>query len=446
MSIRIIPLGGFNEVGKNMVAIDLGEDVILLDGGFYLPAIVALQETERVYSEKKFRSIGAIPDDTILDKLGLRDKVRAIIPSHAHLDHIGALPYIANRYNADIIATPFTIEVLKSLLYDEKIQLKNKLIPIQPNGSYYVQGKNRKYKVDFINITHSTPQSAFLAIHTPDGIVAYSNDFKLDNNPILGLKPNYQKMEEIAKEGIKVLICDSLYAGDDRKTASEKVARTMLEDVLLNTENRDKGLLVTTFSSHIARLKSIVDFGKKLDRKIIFMGRSLAKYTKAANKVNICPFIKDVEIATYRRQLEKKLKTVQKSRGEYMIVCTGHQGEPGSILDRMARNKLHYQFNNQDHVIFSSSTIPTEITIENRAALDTRLKKKKVRMFTNVHVSGHAGREDLRDFINILNPQHIIPAHGPHEKTQPLIDLGKELGYKPKFLHLTSNGEKLVFN
>jgi len=443
MSIRVIPIGGFNEVGKNMTAIDLGEDVIILDGGFHLPAIVALQESERVYSEKKFRAIGAIPDDTILDKLGLREKVRAIIPSHAHLDHIGALPYIANRYNAPIIGTPFTIEVLRTLLRDEKIETKNKLISIKPNGFYEVQGKNRKYKVEFINITHSTIHSALLAIHTPDGVVLYSNDFKLDDNPILGQKPNYDKMKEVAKEGVKVLICDSLYSGADRKTASEKVARTMLEDVLLSTDSRNQGLIVTTFSSHVARLKSITDFGKKLNRKIVFMGRSLAKYTNAAAKVDMCPFRNDIEIVTYRHQLEKKLKQVANSKQDYMVVCTGHQGEPGSILDRIGRNKLHYQLNKNDHIVFSSSVIPTEITIQNRNALDARLNKKGVRLFNNIHVSGHGGKEDIRDLINYLNPEHIIPAHGPHDKTQPLIDLGKEMGYKPKFLHLTSNHEQL---
>ena len=388
MSIRVIPIGGFNEVGKNMTAIDLGEDVIILDGGFHLPAIVALQESERVYSEKKFRAIGAIPDDTILDKLGLREKVRAIIPSHAHLDHIGALPYIANRYNAPIIGTPFTIEVLRTLLRDEKIETKNKLISIKPNGFYEVQGKNRKYKVEFINITHSTIHSALLAIHTPGGVVLYSNDFKLDDNPILGQKPNYDKMKEVAKEGVKVLICDSLYSGADRKTASEKVARTMLEDVLLSTDSRNQGLIVTTFSSHVARLKSITDFGKKLNRKIVFMGRSLAKYTNAAAKVDMCPFRNDIEIVTYRHQLEKKLKQVANSKQDYMVVCTGHQGEPGSILDRIGRNKLHYQLNKNDHIVFSSSVIPTEITIQNRNALDARLNKKGVRLLNNIHEEG----------------------------------------------------------
>jgi len=444
MSLRIIPIGGFNEVGKNMVLVDLGEDAIILDAGFYLPAIASLQESERVYSEKKFRAIGAIPDDTILDRLGLKEKVRAIIPSHAHLDHIGAIPYIANRYKADIISTPFTIELIKTLLNEEKIYLKNRLISVLPNNSYYVKGKNRNYKVDFINITHSTIHSSLVAIHSPEGIILYSNDFKLDDNPILGQKPNYEKIKEISREGVKLLICDSLYACDERKTASEKVARTMLQDVLLSTDSHNQGLIVTTFSSHIARLKSIVDFGLKLNRKIIFMGRSLAKYTNSAARVNSCPFIRDIEIVTFRNHLERKLKQISKEREKYMIVCTGHQGEPGSILDRITRNKLHYQLNKNDHVVFSSSVIPTQINIDNRNLLDARLKKRGVRIFNNIHVSGHAGREDIRDFINLVSPEHIIPAHGPHEKTQPLIELGKELGYKQKFLHLTSNHEQIL--
>lgn len=444
--MRIIPIGGFNEVGRNMTAVDLGEDVVIFDGGLYLPPIVELEESERAYTEQKLRAIGAVPDDLILDKLGLRNKVRAIIPSHAHLDHIGALPFIANRYNADIISTPFTIEVLKSLIKDEKIYLKNKLKTIQPNSFCYIQGKNRKYQMDFINITHSTPQTSLLALHTPNGVVLYSNDFKLDNNPILGQKPNYEKIKEISHQGVKVLICDSLYSGDDRKTASEKVARTMLEDVLLTTDNKGKGIIVTTFSSHIARLKSITDFGKRLNRKIIFLGRSLAKYVNSASNVSICPFRNDIEVITFRNHLEKRLNKINKDRENYMIVCTGHQGEPGSILDRISKNKLPFKLKNRDHVIFSSSIIPTKINIENREKLENKLKKYGVRIFNNVHVSGHAGREDLRDFINMVNPEHIIPAHGPREKTEPLIELAKELGYKPKFLHLTTNGSKLDFD
>lgn len=437
--MRIIPIGGFNEVGKNMTAVDLGEDVIIFDCGLFLPPIVELEEAEKVYTEKKLRAIGAVPDDYILDRLGLRNKVRAIIPSHAHLDHIGALPFLANRYNADIISTPFTIEVIKTLLEDEKIMTRNKLIPVQPNSTYYVKGKNKKYKVDFINITHSTIQTSLLALHTDEGIVLYSNDFKLDNNPIIGQKPNYEKIKELAHQGVKVLIVDSLYSGDERKTASEKVARTMLEEVLLSNNNQGKGLIVTTFSSHIARLKSIVDFGKKLNRKIVFFGRSLNKYVSSASRVNLCPFKNDIELISYRKHLEKRMKKINAERENYMIVCTGHQGEPGSILDRISRHKLPFELKNEDHIIFSSSIIPAKTNIENREQLDLRLKKRGVRIFNNIHVSGHAGREDLRDFVNMVNPEHIIPAHGGPDKTMPMINLAEEMGYKKQFLHLLAN-------
>ncbi len=445
--MRIFGIGGFNEVGKNMTAVDLGEDVIIFDCGLYLPPIVELEESERVYSEKRLRQIGAVPSDEILDDLNLRNKVRAILPSHAHLDHIGALPFVAHRYKADIIGTPFTIEVLKTLFNDEKIQSSNRLKVVQPNSFCYVQGKNRKYQVDFINITHSTLQTSMIALHTPEGVVLYSNDFKFDNNPILGKKPNYEKLKEIAKEGVKALIVDSLYSGDERKTASEKVARTLLEDVLLTTTNEDSGLFVTTFSSHIARLKSIVDFGKELNRKIVFIGRSLNKYVSAASRIDMCPFRKDIEILSYKNQIHSRLKHINKDRKHYMVVCTGHQGEPGSIMDRLSKNKLPFYFNPRDQVVFSSSVIPTKINIENRERLDNRLKKSGVRLFNNIHVSGHAGREDLRDFINMINPENIIPAHGSHDKIAPMVELAEELGYKnKKNIHLINDKQRLDFN
>ena len=444
--MRIYGIGGYNEVGKNTTAVELKDDVFLFDCGLYLPPIVELEEAERVYTEKRLRAIGAVPSDDILDNLGLRSKVRAILPSHAHLDHIGAIPYLAQRYNADIIGTPFTIEVLKTLISDEKSNLKNKLRVVQPNSFCYVQGKNKKYKVEFINITHSTIQTSMIALHTDEGIILYANDFKFDNNPILGKAPNYERLKEIGKEGVKVLIVDSLYSGDERKTASEKVARTLLEDVLLNTTSENAGLFVTTFSSHIARLKSIVDFGKQLDRKIVFLGRSLNKYVTSAARIDMCPFVKDIELTSYKNQLVKKLKTINKNRRDYMVVCTGHQGEPGSILDRLAKNKLPFQFQSNDHVVFSSSVIPTKINIDNRGKLDERLKRRGIRLFNNIHVSGHAGREDLRDFINMLNPEHIIPAHGSHDKIAPMAELAKELGYKDKNIHLINDKQRLDFN
>ena len=440
--MKIYTVGGFSEVGKNMVVLDLGEDAFIFDEGFFLPAIVALQEKERgQYTEKKLKSIKAIPDDSIIDNI--RHKVRAQFIGHAHLDHLGGVSFMSDKYNAPIYCTPFTNEVLNALLKDNDMVLKNKVKIIQPNSSFYVQGKNKKYLVDFINITHSTLQTSLIAVHTEKGVVLYANDFKIDDNPVLGLKPNYTKMREIAREGVYVLIVDALYASTDRKTPSEKIARHLLEEVLLTTQNRNNGIIVTTFSSHIARLKSIVEFGKRLNRQIIFLGRSLNKYSTAARNAGLAPFIKDVKIAAYRRHLEKALLKIERNRKNYMIVCTGHQGEPGSILERMSRNQLPFRINSGDNIVFSSSVIPTEISKQNFFQMEANLKKRKARIFRDVHVSGHAGREDLRDMLTLLKPQHIIPAHGGHDKTAAMIELAYEMGYGKKQCHLMGDGEVL---
>lgn len=439
--IKIHTIGGYSEVGKNMTVLELDEDAFIFDEGFFLPAIVSMQEKDNVLTEKKLRKIKAIPDDSVINNI--RHKVCAQFIGHAHLDHVGGVPYVSDRYNAPIYGTPFTIEVLKSLLNDNDLFIRNKINAIPPNTTFYVQGKNQKYKVDFINITHSTPQSLMIAIHTKKGVFLYANDFKMDDTPVLGSQPNYKKLREIAKEGVYALIVDSLYSDSERKTPSEKIARALLEEVLLTIQNRNAGIIVTTFSSHIARLKSILEFGKKLNREVIFLGRSLHKYSTAAIDSKIAPFLRQVKISKYRRQVEKTLKEIEKKRRNYLVVCTGHQGEPGSILERLSRNQLPFRINHDDNIVFSSSVIPTPVNKEQFAKMENNLRKHKPRIFRDVHVSGHAGREDLRDIINLLNPQHVIPAHGGHDKTKPMMDLLKDLGYKNKQSHLMSDGSKL---
>lgn len=442
--MEIFTVGGYNEVGKNMTAVKIGDDVIIFDIGLYLPAVVDLQESEQgEYSEKKLRNIGALPDDLLLDQMGLRDKVRAILLGHAHLDHVGAVPYLSYRYKCPVVGTPFTTTVLKKIVEDDKGRLVNPVKSVQPNSSYIIKGK-RDYKVDFINITHSTIQTSMIALHTPEGVVLYANDFKLDKTPILGLPPNYDLLKQIAKEGVKVLIVDSLYSGDERKTPSEKIARDLIEEVLVTTENENAAIFVATFSSHIARLKSIVDFAKKLDREVFFVGRSLKKYVSSAIDVGMCPFQKDVRIGSYKKEVIGILKKVEKDRRKYLVVCTGHQGEPGSVLERLSRKELPFEFKRNDNIIFSSKTIPTPVNIANRGQVDKRLKSLGVRIFDNVHVSGHAGREDLRDLISILNPENIIPAHGTMQQLTPMVELAREMGYKVgKGCHLMQDGQKI---
>ena len=423
-----------------MTAVEIGEDIIVFDCGLFLPAVIDLQENERNPTPQMLQTAGAIPDQKFL--LKNKDKVRAFLITHAHLDHVGAVHNYVHKFpNAQVIGTPFTIEVLKALMQDSKQHLKNKLISIHPGGAINIKGKNTTYKAEFLNMTHSTIQSTMIALHTPEGIVAYANDYKLDNTPIMGSPPNYEKFRKLAKQGIKVAIIDCLYADTDRKTNSEKIARAMVEESLLTIDHGNNGIIISTFSSHIARLKSIVEFSKKLNREVIFMGRSLAKYTNAAKRVDQCPFAKDIRISTYTNQLKSSLKRVEKNRGKYVVVCTGHQGEEGSILDRLIKNKLHFNFTAKDSVIFSSKVIPAPVNIQHRAIMDKKLKQKDVRIFDNVHVSGHGGREDLRELLNILKPQHFIPSHGGFDKTTSGLNLAKEMGYKQnKNVHLCKNG------
>jgi len=451
--MEVCTIGGFEEVGKNMTAVKVEDDVFIFDAGLYLPAVIEMQENENMkngkekFSEKFLRKEGAIPNDLVLDDIGWRDKVRAIFISHAHLDHVGGVPHIANRYpNAAIYATPFTMSVLNSILMDDKLRIRNKKITVRPNSMHIVKGKKENYKVEFVHTTHSTIQCVFIALHTKEGIFFYALDFKFDNFPTMGDPPNYKRFKELGKKGIKVLVVDSLYSKTEIKPGSEKVAQHLLEEAFSFVRGRNAALFVTTFSSHIERLNNIVKFGKKTNRKIIFLGRSLNKYVNCAIEVKQCPFQRSVHLVKYRNQINSMLRKIEKEREKYLVVCTGHQAEEGSILDRIAKGETPFNFRPNDHLIFSSSTIPVQVNILARERLDKRLRKTGVKLQTDVHVHGHGSREGLRELLDMLKPEHIIPAHGSLEQETPMIDLAGEFGYKfGKTSHLTSDGKVLKF-
>src|SRR3990167_500359 len=228
--MEIFSIGGYSEVGKNMTAVKTGEDVFLFDCGLYIPAVIELQEEKiQDYGERQLRHKKALPDDLILDKLGLRNKVRAIFLSHGHLDHIGAVPFLSHRYKAPIIGSPFTISILKKVLEDEKKEIPNDIKTVQLNSSINIKGKSQTYRAELVNMTHSVPHTAMTVLHTNEGAVLYGNDFKLDNTPVVGNPPNYEMLKRISKEGIKVAIIDSLSCGPAVKTPSDRSARHMVD-------------------------------------------------------------------------------------------------------------------------------------------------------------------------------------------------------------------------
>ena len=439
--VEICSIGGYNEVGKNSTAVKIGNEAYILDLGIHLENYIKYTQDEDIVSvnPKELMDAGAVPNISAIDDW--KNNVKMILPTHAHLDHIGALPYLANNFKAPIMCTPFTSEVLKGILAEDKIKLNNKVRSMSANSSFQASGD---VKIEFIHMTHSTPQTVMIALHTKEGIILYANDFKFDLFPTLGKKPNFKRLEELGKQKVLALICDSTYASDARKMPSESVAKEMLKEVMLGIDSKNKSVVVTTFSSHIARLNSIVGFGQKMNRKILFMGRSMAKYVKAAEDTGIAKFTNKVEIVKYAGQIKKKLKKISKDRGKYLLVVTGHQGEPKSTLAKMMSGELKFNLMPEDHVIFSCKTIPTPTNIENRAKLEADLRSFNVRIFKDVHQSGHAAREDLRDLINLVKPEHIIPAHGERRMTSALADLAVEMGYKiGENVHVMGNGERI---
>jgi len=437
--VDIYAVGGYDEIGRNCTVIKVDDDAVMLDMGVHIENYIKYTQDEELIAINPAELIKAeaVPDISVIKSL--KDKIKAIMPTHAHLDHLGAIPYLGNKFKAPVVGTAYTIEVLNAILKDEKIKLHNKIKILSANSSFRV---SEGIKVEFVNTTHSTPQTVMVAVHTKEGIILYANDFKFDLFPVLGKKPNFKRLEELGKKGVLALIVDSTYAKDDRKTPSENVAREMLNDVL-SIPAKKGVIVVSTFSSHLARLKSIVEFGKKIKREIVFLGRSLSKYVRAGEKIGIINFTKDVKILRFGKQIRRILKKVEKDRERYLLVVTGHQGEPKAVLSRMARGELDFEFCSNDHMIFSCKTIPTDTNIQNRRELEGVLKSFGVRLFKDIHQSGHAAREDLRDLIKLVRPKHVIPAHGDKEMERALADLAFEEGYKAKNVHVMKDGEKI---
>ena len=443
MPIEICTIGGYSETGGNSTAIKIDDEVVILDMGLNMENYIRHTEDEDIsamhYNE--LLDVNAVPDYSLIKDW--KSKVIAIVPSHGHLDHIGAIPFAAAIFpKAPVICTPYTAEVLRSIFKDERIKIPNELIALNLNSVYKLSDK---VSVELVNMTHSIPQASMIVLHTPYGKVVYANDYKFDRQPTLGKKPNFARLEEIGKEGVALLIVESLYAHEHKKMPSESVAKEMLKDVMLGVHAESKAMIVTTFSSHLARLKSIIELGKKLNRKIVFLGRSLSKYVSAGENINIIDFQKDIQLVKYNDKREKILRKIMKDGKEkYLIVCTGHQGEPKAVLSRLAKGELPFKFSSGDVVIFSCSVIPVELNKDNRDKLERAIRAKGARIFRDIHMSGHAAREDHRDLIELVKPKHIIPSHGSHEKGKYIIELAKEMGYADKKLHQMKDGKRII--
>jgi ribonuclease J len=436
--MKIHAVGGYGLVGRNMSIYEFDKDAVAIDMGLHLDNYIAYQEAEpnaQFIDREMLGKIGAIPDLNPVQHI--KHKVKAIILTHGHLDHIGGVQFLEDQFDAPIIGTPLTISILRTLIADRKsTKLKNRLISIKPGATYMI---SNELKVEFIKASHSIPDAAILAFHTPQGVYLHATDFKFDAHPGLGDRTDIKRLTEL-KGSVRSVVLDTLNADEERKTPSEKVAQEMLRDVLLSEELNGKGVIISTFSSHLARLKEIEEVGKKMGRKVVYIGRSLDKYMKAGEDANVTKF--NSQIIGFSRKVAARLKQIEKEGKEkYLVVATGHQGEPGSILDRIARKDLKFALKPDDAIVFSCRVIPAPQNILNREKLDNTLRSEGVRLFTGVHVSGHLSQQDHRYFIELVKPEKVIPTHSDFKKAMDLMPVLKQLGYAHEDLVLLGEGD-----
>lgn len=442
--IKIKAFGGYSKIGKSMTAIDVDGEIVLTDMGADIEKLVDFEDDKNYISLKDEDALidnGVIPNDRkFFEENG--NKVKAIVLTHGHLDHIWAVPFLAAKYKCPIIATPFTVKVLEHLMHNVK-QKGLRILSLNTGTKYKI---SPGLTLELVHITHSIPNASMSVLHTKYGAIIYANDWKLDDTPTLGRKPDYERLESIAKEGIHTLILDSTNVDQEGYTFSESIVRTMLEDVIKKTLD-NKTIFVTTFSSHIARIKNIVEISRKLNRQVLIFGRSMAMYIKAAIDTRFLEKNKFPDVALRREQINNILKHVRGSPGKYVIICTGHQGEKGAFLDRLATGQYDYRLSGDDAVIFSSRVIPTPMNIANRSMLQTALEHTNVNIADNVHVSGHASKNEHKLLLKMLKPKHYIPSHGGMDKISVGIEMAKELGYElNKTSHILLDGQELVFD
>ncbi|GAA0201616.1 RNase J family beta-CASP ribonuclease [Haladaptatus pallidirubidus] len=441
MEIEIATIGGYEEVGRQMTAVRAGDDVVIFDMGLNLSKVLLHDnvETEKLHSLDLI-DMGAIPDDRVMSDL--EGDVKAIVPTHGHLDHIGAISKLAHRYSAPIVASPFTIELVKQQIQgEEKFGVENDLMKMEAGETMQL---GDEVELEFVNVTHSIIDAINPVVHTPEGAIVYGLDKRMDYSPVLGDPIDMKRFREIGREGNGVLayIEDCTNAGRKGRTPSESVARRHLKDVLYSVQDYDGGIVATTFSSHIARVKSLVEFAQDIDRTPVLLGRSMEKYSGTAERLNFVDFPEDMGMFGHRKSVDRTFKRIMKEGKEnYLPIVTGHQGEPRAMLTRMGRGETPYQLEDGDKVVFSARVIPEPTNEGQRYQSERLLKMQGARIFDDVHVSGHLREEGHYEMLDTLQPQHVIPAHQNMKGYAPYVDLCESQGYRlGRDLHATRNG------
>ena len=414
-NVKIIPLGGTNEIGKNMTVIEYKDEIIVVDSGLKFP------------DDDMLGIDVVIPDITYLVKN--QEKIKGIFITHGHEDHIGALPYVLKQINVPVYATKLTAALINLKLTEHRIQDVVTMNIVKAKDVI----KLDKMSVEYIKVNHSIADSCALAIHTPLGAVVHTGDFKIDYTPVDGEVIDLQRFAELGKRGVLALLCDSTNVEREGFTISESSVGDSFKRIFHGVQGR---IIISTFASNIHRIQQIIEAGIAAGRKIAVSGRSME---------NIIPIAIDLG---YIHIDEKHLISIDDVKkypdNQIVIVTTGSQGEPMAALSRMANN-MHrkIQVKQGDTVVFSSSPIPGNEkpifrTIDKLAQLGAEVVYGKLEA---IHVSGHACREEIKLMHTLTKPRNLIPVHGEYRMLREHRDLGMKLGLSGNNIVIPENGD-----
>lgn len=412
--LRIIPLGGLGEIGKNMTVFEYEDDIMIVDCGLAFP------------QDEMLGIDLVIPDITYLMKN--INKIRGIVLTHGHEDHIGALPYVLQEINVPIYGTKLTIGLVENKLREHNLLKTTERINVS-QGETIKLGNN--FKVEFIRSNHSIADAVMLSIWTPAGIVVHTGDFKVDYTPISGAPLDLHRLAEIGRKRVLALMADSTNVERPGFTQSEKVVGQKFEDVF--AANTDKRIMVATFASNIDRVQQIIYSAAKYKRKVAVIGRSMVNVVKTASELGYLSVPEGIMI---------EINDVKRYRDDQVVlIMTGSQGEPMAALSRMATSD-HKQIDIKpgDVIILSSTPIPGNEKTVSKVINELCKKGAKV-VREDTHVSGHAAQEELKLIHTLVRPKYFIPVHGEYRHLQRHAELAMELGMRRNNIQIPTIGE-----
>jgi len=415
--LKIIPLGGLSEIGKNMMVLEFENDIIVIDAGLMFP------EEEMVGVDL------VIPDISYLREH--RQKIRGIVITHGHEDHIGALPYLLPQLNVPVYCTKLTHGLISVKLKEHKGLTKADLRMMLP-GKQFSLGK---FRVEFFPVCHSIPDSMGLIIQTPIGTIVHSGDFKIDYTPVNGSPTNFSRLAEVGNQGVLLLMADSTYAELPGYTPSEQVVGNALERIMAEASGR---VIVTTFSTLVSRIQQVIDAAARHDRRVFVVGRNMNEIVRISLDLG---YLKAPAGIFGQLDQMKKLPPHQ-----VVLITTGSQGEPTSALVRIA-NKDHKQVQiiPGDTVAISATPIPGNEALVART-IDNLLKQGAEVIYdriTPVHVHGHASQEELKLMINIVKPQYLLPVHGEYRHLYRHGKIAQTMGIPKENIFILEDGDIL---